>query len=209
MASKIISIDQYLTEGCGRCKYFQTLQCKVHRWTDELQFLRAIVLKAGLTEELKWSMPCYTHNGKNILMVAALKDYCTLGFFKGALLTDEKKLLISPGENSNATRQFRFTDSKQIIKIERIILQYIKEAVEIEESGKKINALHRKEEPIIAELIEEFKLNPKLEAAFYKLTPGRQRGYLLYFSSAKQSATRVSRIQKYSAKILSGKGFHD
>jgi len=209
MASKIISIDQYLTEGCGRCKLFQTPQCKVHKWTNELYYLRQIILKSEIQEELKWSMPCYSINGKNVVMLCAFKEYVSLSFFKGALLTDEKNLLISPGENSNATRQFRFTDSKQIIKIERIILQYIKEAVEIEESGKKINALHRKEEPIIAELIEEFKLNPKLEAAFYKLTPGRQRGYLLYFSGAKQSATRVSRIQKYATKILSGKGFQD
>jgi len=208
MASKIISIDQYLTEGCGRCKYFQTAQCKVHRWTDELQFLRAIVLKAGLAEELKWSMPCYTHNGKNILMVAALKDYCTIGFFKGALLSDPKKLLVSPGENSNASRQFRFTDINQIVKFEKVILQYIKEAIVIEQSGVKITA-PKIEQVIISELKEEFVNNPQLKNAFYELTPGRQRGYLIYFSTAKQTNTRLSRIKKYYDKIINGKGLDD
>jgi len=208
MASKIISIDQYLTEGCGRCKYFQTAQCKVHRWADELQFLRAIVLKAGLAEELKWSMPWYTHNGKNILMVAALKDYCTIGFFKGALLSDPKKLLVSPGENSNASRQFRFTDINQIVKFEKVILQYIKEAIVIEQSGVKITA-PKIEQVIISELKEEFVNNPQLKNAFYELTPGRQRGYLIYFSTAKQTNTRLSRIKKYYDKIINGKGLDD
>lgn len=208
MASKIISIDQYLTEGCGRCKYFQTAQCKVHRWTDELQFLRAIVLKAGLGEELKWSMPCYTMNGKNILIVAAWKDYCSISFFKGALLKDTKQLLATPGENSNAMRQFRFTDTKQIIKTEKLILQYIKEAVVIEQSGVKITA-PKKELVIIPELKEEFVNNPQFKNAFYELTPGRQRGYLIYFSTAKQSNTRLSRIKKYYDKIINGKGLED
>jgi uncharacterized protein YdeI (YjbR/CyaY-like superfamily) len=208
MASKIISIDQYLTEGCGRCKYFQTPQCKVHRWNDELQFLRAIVLKAGLAEELKWSMPCYTMNGKNILIVAAWKDYCSISFFKGALLKDTKQLLATPGENSNAMRQFRFIDTKQIIKTEKLILQYIKEAVVIEQSGVKITA-PKKELVIIPELKEEFVNNPQLKNAFYELTPGRQRGYLIYFSNAKQTNTRLSRIKKYYDKIINGKGLDD
>ena len=208
MASKIISIDQYLTEGCGRCKLFQTPNCKVHRWSEELLLLRSIILQTGLTEELKWSMPCYTLNGKNILMLAAFKDYCSLSFFKGSLLKDELSLLISPGENSNAVRQFRFTDVKQIVKIKNKILQYIKESIAIEQSGAKIIATTSEKE-IITELQDAFIQNPKLEIAFYKLTPGRQRGYLIYFSDAKQSATRISRIQKYAAKILAGKGFHD
>ena len=208
MASKIISIDQYLTEGCGRCKYFQTAQCKVHRWTDELQFLRAIVLKAGLAEELKWSMPCYTIDGKNILIIAAFKDYCSVNFFKGALLKDTKQLFATPSENSNASRQFKFTDTKQIVNFEKVILQYIKEAIVIEQSGAKIPKPESEKE-IIAELKQEFENNPALESAFYKLTPGRQRGYLIYFSDAKQTATRTSRIQKYITKILAGKGFHD
>lgn len=208
MASKIISIDQYLTEGCGRCKLYQTPLCKVHKWTEELVLLRSIILQAGLIEELKWSMPCYTLNGKNILMLAAFKDYCSLSFFKGSLLKDELSLLISPGENSNAVRQFRFTDAKQIIKIKKTILQFINEAIAIEESGAKIIPAKSKKE-IIPELQDAFSHNPKLEIAFYKLTPGRQRGYLIYFSDAKQSATRTSRIQKYTSKILAGKGFHD
>lgn len=209
MASKIISIDQYLAEGCGRCKYFQSPKCKVHKWTDELQMLRSIVLTSGLIEELKWSMPCYTRNEMNIVMVAAMKDYCTISFFKGTLLTDAKKVLISPGANSNANRQLRFTSVQQIIQLKGTILKYIKEAIAIEESGKKLELSDKKEDPIIPELIEEFKKNLRLKSAFYQLTPGRQRGYLIYFSGAKQSATRLSRIQKHSAKILAGKGFHD
>lgn len=208
MVSKIISIDQYLTEGCGRCKLFQTPQCKVHHWSEGLLLLRSIILQTGLTEELKWSMPCYALNGKNILMLAAFKDYCSLSFFKGSLLKDELSLLISPGENSKAVRQFRFTDAKQVIKIKKIILQYIKEAIAIEQSGVKIIQA-KSEKEIIPELQDAFSHNQKLETAFYKLTPGRQRGYLIYFSGAKQSATRTSRIQKYALKILAGKGFHD
>lgn len=208
MASKIISIDQYLTEGCGRCKYFQTPECKVHRWSEELLILRSIVLHAGLKEELKWSMPCYTIDGKNILIIAAFKDYCSVSFFKGALLKDTKQLFAAPNEISNAGRQFKFTDTKQIIKHERVILQYIKEAIEIERSGKKI-AKPNLETKIIAELKQEFEDNPEFQDAFFKLTPGRQRGYIIYFSDAKQSATRATRIQKYISKILDGKGFHD
>jgi hypothetical protein len=208
MASKIFSIDQYLTEGCGRCKLFQTLQCKVHRWNEELLLLREIIIKAGLKEELKWSMPCYTMNEKNILMLAAFKDYCTIGFFKGALLKDNQKILTSPGENSNSIRQLRFTDTKQIIKIEKLILQYIKEAVLIEQSGIKIIA-PKTEKIIIPELQEEFINSPKFKNAFYELTPGRQRGYLIYFSNAKQSNTRLSRIKKYYDKIINGKGLDD
>jgi len=208
MATKIISIDQYLTVGCGRCKYFQTSQCKVHRWAEELLILRSIVLHAGLKEELKWSMPCYNIDGKNILIIAAFKDYCSVSFFKGALLKDKKQLLATPGENSNASRQFKFTDTKQIIKVEKEILQYIKEAIAIEQSGAKIPK-HESEKEIITELKQEFQNNPGLESAFYKLTTGRQRGYLIYFSDAKQSVTRTTRIQKYITKILDGKGFHD
>jgi uncharacterized protein YdeI (YjbR/CyaY-like superfamily) len=208
MASKIISIDQYLTEGCGRCKYFQTAQCKVHRWSEELLILRSIVLHAGLKEELKWSMPCYTIDGKNILIIAAFKDYCSVSFFKGALLKDTKKLLATPNETSNAGRQFKFIDTKQIINYEKVILQYIKEAIVIEQSGAKIPKPESVKE-LISELKHEFKNNPELESAFYRLTPGRQRGYLIYFSDAKQTATRTSRIQKYITKILDGKGFHD
>ena len=209
MASKIISINQYLTEGCGRCKLFQTPQCKVHTWKNELHYLRQIILKSELQEELKWSMPCYTLNGKNIVMLFAFKEYISLSFFKGALLSDDKKLLISPGENSNSTRQFRFTNLSQIKKVEKAISQYIKEAITIESSGKKIISSSEKKMEIIAELKNKFDADSVFENAFYALTPGRQRGYLLYFSSAKQSETRTSRIQKYYSKILSGKGFQD
>lgn len=209
MASKINSVQQYFTDGCGRCKYFQMPQCKVHRWKHELIYLREIILSAGLTEEIKWSMPCYTYNGKNILILAALKEYCSIGFFKGALIKDAKKILVAPGENSNVIRQLRFTALDQIEKLESVILKYIKEAIQIELSGEKIEKKVQQPEDILEELKEAFKTNPKLEMAFYALTPGRQRGYLMHFSTAKQSATRQSRIKKFIPKILAGKGFQD
>ncbi|MFM7017149.1 MAG: YdeI/OmpD-associated family protein [Bacteroidota bacterium] len=209
MATKINSINQYLTEGCGRCKLFQTPECRVHTWSNELVYLRELILKSELTEELKWSMPCYTFNTKNVIMLSAYKEFCCLAFFKGALLNDEKKLLVSPGENSNTVRQIRFTSVSQIIKQEKEIRKYIQEAIAIEKSGKKVLTSAKKELEILPELQSIFDKNAQFEQAFFKLTPGRQRGYLLFFSGAKQSATRTSRIQKYIPKIVSGKGFHD
>lgn len=202
-------VDQYLIDGCGRCKLYKTPQCKVHTWSTELKVLRAIIQDCGLTEELKWSVPCYTFENKNVLILAAFKDYCSVSFFKGALLKDAKKRLSSPGENSQAARQFRFTSVKEIEKLSTNIKAYIKEAIELEKQGKKIEFKQTSEDLMIEELESAFKKNASLKKAFYALTPGRQRGYLLFFSQAKQSATRASRIEKCTAAILKGKGLND
>lgn len=202
-------VDNYLIDGCGRCKLYGTPQCKVNDWKAELKVLREIILDCGLTEELKWSMPCYTLEDKNILILAAFKDYCSISFFKGALLKDTKKLLSSPGENSQATRQFRFTSLKEIEKLSSSIKAYIKEALELEKQGKKIEFKQTASDLMIEELESAFKKNPALKKAFYALTPGRQRGYLLFFSQAKQSATRASRIEKSAVAILKGMGLND
>jgi len=201
-------VDLYLDEGCGRCSMYRTPQCKVHSWPAELIQLRRIALDCGLKEELKWSQPCYTFENSNVLLVTAFKDYAALAFFKGALLRDTHKMLVSPGEHSQSTRQLRFTSVAQIIDRERLWRSYIFQAIEVEKTGLKV-AFKKHPEPIPEELENMFEELPALKTAFYALTPGRQRGYILYFSKPVQSNTRQSRIEKYIKKILSGKGFYD
>ena len=202
-------IDNYLAVGCGRCPLGGTPQCKVHNWTDELEHLRSIVLQCGLTEELKWSMPCYTFQGKNVVMVSAFKEYASLSFFKGSLLKDPDGLLDKPGENSQAARLIKFTSVRKVKEMEPALKSFIKEAVANEKAGKKVNFKEKHELQLPNELQLKFEENPALKAAFESLTPGRQRGYVLYFSAPKQSATRISRIEKYMPKIFTGKGVHD
>ena len=204
----INSIDEYLDIGCGRCPLVGTPDCKVQTWHSEIVALRAIILKSELTEELKWSNPCYTFNGKNILMLSALKDYAVIGFFKGALLNDPHKLLASPGKNSQSAKRLTFTDTAIIQDQEKIILEYISEAIEIEKKGLKVE-FKKEREPIPEELASVFENDAALKTAFFELTPGRQRGYILHFSQAKQAKTRFSRIEKCIPKIMEGKGFHD
>ena len=201
-------VDIYLEEGCGRCSKFRTPQCNVHRWQNELIALRKIVLETGLKEEIKWSYPCYTHNGKNILMLGALNNYATLSFFKGQLLKDEFKLLVTPGENSQSYALLQVTDFSKLSELKDIIKSYIFEAIENEEKGLKI-IYDKSREQIPIELAEYFNNNPEVQEAFTSLTPGRQRGYIIYFSAPKQSATRTKRIESMVNKIMSGKGFHD
>jgi uncharacterized protein YdeI (YjbR/CyaY-like superfamily) len=201
-------IDLYLEEGCGRCKLHATPQCKVHSWPQELRALRRMLLESGLVEELKWSIPCYTLDGKNIAVLAAFKDYCSLSFFKGALLKDEKKLLQS-GENTQSASGFRFTSIDPILEKEDLIKAYIHEAIEVEKAGLKAEFKQKDELELPEELLQKFAEIPELEAAFKALTPGRQRGYVLHFSQAKQAATRISRIEKQIPKIMEGKGFFD
>ena len=201
-------IDNYLSEGCGRCPLGGTPQCKVHDWQDELKRLRSIVLECGLTEELKWKAPCYTYQKKNIAMVSAFKEYCSISFFKGALLKDKLKLLSKPGESSQAARLVRFTNVQQIDDLEAGLKDYIIEAVKIEEAGKKVE-FKKNPEPIPEELQQMMDKDDALKKAFNALTPGRQRGYILHFSKPKQSKTRVSRIVKCTPDILAGKGMHD
>lgn len=201
-------IDRYLSEGCGRCKLGGTPACKVHPWVAELQHLRRIVLDSELTEELKWGVPCYTWEGKNVLLVSAFKEYAALSFFKGVLLKDVPGLLKTPGESSQASRVLKFADSGQIIEMEQIIKSYIQEAIAIEKAGFKV-PFKKTPDPIPEEFQWKLNEDPALKTAFETLTPGRQRGYILYFSAPKQSKTKLARIEKYRSKILSGKGFHD
>ena len=182
---------------------------KNKKWQEEIEHLREIALACGLNEELKWGCPCYTLDDNNIVLIHVFKDYCAYLFFKGVLLKDPKKILIQQTANVQVARQIRFTNVKEIVKLKTALKGYIKNAIEVEKAGVKAPLKKTKE----FEMAEEFKTkldeNPKLKTAFKALTPGRQRGYLLFFSSAKQSATREARVKKCMPKILSGKGLDD
>ncbi|SIS58187.1 YdeI/OmpD-associated family protein [Chryseobacterium gambrini] len=182
---------------------------KTGQWQTEFEKLRTIALKTELTEDLKWGCPCYTYEGKNIFLIHGFKEYCALLFFKGALMKDSENILIRQTENIQATRQIRFTNLQQIIDLENVLSDYIFEAVEIEESGAKVEMKKTHEFNIPEEFAQKLNENLELQKAFEALTPGRQRAYLLYFSSAKQSKTRISRIEKYIPEILNGKGLND
>ena len=171
--------------------------------------LRMIVLDCGLTEELKWGCPCYTFEKSNIVLIHGFKEYCALLFFKGALLKDPNGILIQQTENVQAARQIRFTNVEEIVKMESILKAYIYEAIEVEKAGLKVPLKKTSEFTMPEEFQNKLDETPALKKAFYALTPGRQRGYLLYFSSAKQSKTRESRVEKYMQKILDGKGLDD
>lgn len=201
-------IDNYLSEGCGRCHLGGTPQCKVHQWEDELKLLRSIVLDCGLTEELKWGVPCYTFRNNNVAIVSAFKEYSAISFFKGALLQDTHHLLDKPGNNTQAARLIKFTSTEDILKMESTLKAYIYEAIEVEKIGLSVS-FKKKPEPVPEEFQTALDQQPELKNAFEALTPGRQRGYILYFSAPKQSKTRVSRIEKSMVKILKGEGLHD
>ncbi len=198
-------IDLYFRDGCGRCPLGGTPQCKVHHWTEVLKKLRAILLDSELIEELKWGVPCYSYQNKNVVIMSALKEYCALGFFKGVLLKDPHHLLISPGVHSQAVKQFRFTQVSEVVEMEIKIKAYIAEAVEIEKSGLKVE-FRKIPEPVPDALQQKFDEDPVFKTAFDSLTPGRQRGYIIYFSQPKQAKTRRARIEKYMAMILNGEG---
>lgn len=191
-----------------RCDLGATPECKVNQWRNELELIRGLILECGLKEELKWSCPCYTHEGKNVLMMSALKDSATISFFKGSLLKDPEKILIKPGPNSQAARYLKFNSVDQVADSANTIKTYISEAIQLEKTGAKV-AFQKNREPIPEELQKKFDNDPMLKSAFEALTPGRQRGYILHFSQPKQSQTRTSRIEKCTPKILQGKGFHD
>lgn len=203
------NVDQYLAEGCGRCSLGGTPDCKVHQWSQELQKLRSIALECGLTEESKWGVPCYTYHGANVAMISAFKDYCSLSFFKGALLKDKYQMLEKPGPNSQAARLFKFTNLEQILQAEDSIRLYLFEAIEVEKKGLKVDMQAKDQLDYPDELQAKFKDMPELKTAFEALTPGRQRGYIIHFSQPKQSKTRLSRIEKLIPKIMDGKGFFD
>jgi uncharacterized protein YdeI (YjbR/CyaY-like superfamily) len=179
------------------------------KWQEELVKLRTITLDCQLIEELKWGKPCYTFQKSNIVILQEFKEYCALMFFKGALLSDPDGILIKPGENTQAGRQIRFTNVREIVEMEPILKAYIYEAIEVEKAGMEVN--FKKTADFI--IPEEFQIKldevPALKTAFYGLTPGRQRAYIFYFSAPKQSKTRESRVEKWIQHILNGKGLND
>lgn len=182
---------------------------KEEKWKEEVKELRRIVLECHLTEDLKWGCPCYTYEDKNIILIHTFKEYCAFLLFKGALMKDPKGILIQQTENVQSARQIRFTSLKEIKELESDLKKYIFEAVEVEESGKKVLLKKTKEFPMTEELEAKFKEQPALKKAFEDLTPGRQRAYLLHFSQPKQVKTRESRIEKCIPYILDGKGLND
>jgi len=182
---------------------------KAEQWREEFERLRAIILDCGLKEELKWGKPCYALEGANIVLIHGFKQYCAILFMKGALLKDPKRILIQQTENVQAARQIRFTSVKEIIGLEPVIRAYLKEAIEVEKSGVEVTLKKTSEFKMPKEFESKLKQMPALKKAFEALTPGRQRGYLLYFSGAKQSATRTARVEKCMPQILKGKGLDD
>ena len=182
---------------------------KEKKWQEEIKKLRMTVLDCGLTEELKWGCPCYAVEKRNIVLIHVFKEYCALLFFKGALLKDAKSILIQQTENVQAARQMRFTSGAEITKLQSSIKAYIKEGIKLEKSGAKVELKKTSEFTMPEEFEQKLKAMPQLKKAFYTLTPGRQRGYLLYFSSAKQSKTRAARVEKSMQRILDGKGLND
>lgn len=188
-------VDVFLTEAA--------------QWRPEFKIMRSIILGCGLAEELRWGKPCYTLQGKNIVLIHGFKEYCALLFFKGALLKDPHHVLIQQTENVQAARQIRFTRVREIARLEPVLKAYIKEAIEVEKAGLTVNYKKTAEFSVPVEFQKKLKENPSLKKAFAALTPGRQRGYLLYFSAAKQSQTRESRIEKCLPQVLKGKGLND
>lgn len=182
---------------------------KAKKWQDEMTLLREIIQECNLTEDFKWMHPCYTLDNANIVLIHGFKEYCALLFFKGVLLKDEKGILIQQTENVQDRRQLRFKSVKEIQNLESTIKEYIEEAIAIEKAGLKVVLKTTAEYNMPEEFQIVLEEMPELKTAFYKLTPGRQKAYLLYFSAAKQAKTREARIEKYIEKILDGKGLDD
>ncbi|MDX8553142.1 YdeI/OmpD-associated family protein [Tenacibaculum sp. 1B UA] len=186
-------------------KYIENIK----KWKEETMLLRQICLDSGLEEDFKWKHPCYTFQGKNIVLIHGFKDYCALLFYKGALLKDTDGILIQQTENVQSARQIRFAKPEEIIDLISTIKAYIFEAIEVEKAGLKVKTKKTSEFEMVDEFKEVLQENPDIQTVFEALTPGRQRGYLLYFSQAKQSKTRLSRIEKSIPKMIEGKGHNE
>lgn len=182
---------------------------KLKKWQEELEQLRNIVLECGLTEELKWGSPCYMYQETNVILLGGFKDNCVISFLKGVLLADTDKLLEKPGENSQSARVIRFTSVKEIAKLKKVLKSYIYETIEVEKAGLKVDLEKSKNFELPDELLGKFKSQPKLKTAFTALTTGRQRAYVMFFSDSKNPKTREARIDKYTKRILDGKGMND
>lgn len=190
-------------------KSLETFFDKPSKWKQEYLLLRQIIQVCGMQEELKWGKPCYTYKGNNVVLIHGFKEYCALLFHKGALLKDPEGILIQQTENVQAARQIRFTDLKEIQDLRPVIKAYVFEAIEVEKAGLEVPMKKTSDFEMVAEFEEKLRSDAALKSAFENLTPGRQRGYLLYFSQAKQSKTRQDRVEKSIAKILEEKGLND
>lgn len=182
---------------------------RAKKWQEEFEKLRMIILDCQLTEELKWRVPCYTFQDRNVVVMGGLKEYCVLSFFKGALLKDPNGILRSPGANTQAARVIRFTNVREIMGMEPILKAYIYEAIEVEKAGFKVDFKTKTELIFPEEFQNKLVEIPALKTAFDALTPGRQRAYILYFSAPKRSRTRESRVEKCMPQILIGRGLND
>jgi len=179
------------------------------KWQKEYEKLRKIILDCGLIEELKWGCPCYTFENTNVVLIHGFKEYCALLFFKGALLNDPNGILIQQTKNVQSARQIRFTNVREIVKMEKILKAYVYEAIEVERAGLKVKLKKTSEFKTPEEFQKRLDKNTALKKAFEVLTSGRQRAYIFYFSQAKQSKTREARVKKYIKQILNGKGLDD
>lgn len=206
---KASTVNQFLEHGCGRCELGDTPECKAIQWRPEIEALRDIVSKSLLTEEIKWNNPCYTFNSKNVITISALKAGAVLSFFRGSELTDPDKVLRQPGENTRFARTLIFPDLESIKSKEAVIMAFIEQAIKLVEMGDKPRPSATSECPFPEELKSVFASDMEFQKAFSSLTPGRQRGYLLHFNSAKQSKTKTSRIHKAKDKILRGLGWNE
>jgi len=182
---------------------------KTTQWQKEFEKLRVIILASKLTEELKWGVPCYSFEDRNVVLIHGFKEYCAILFVKGALLKDSDSILVQQTKNTQAARQIRFTSVREIVQMEPIVRAYIREAIEVEKAGLKVNFKKTTEFSIPEELQNRLDDVPALKKAFDALTPGRQKAYILYFSAPKQSKTRESRVEKCMQHILNGKGLKD
>ena len=202
-------VDQYLAIGCMRCPLGNTPECKVHGWYDVFQALRELVLESGLAEEVKWKVPTYTLNGKNVLIIAAFKEYCGLNMFKGVLIIDPSGILEFAGPNSQEAMVGRFRSVEQVQENAGAIREILRQAVELERSGAVVPKRDAPDLDLPEELVVAMDADPSLASAFFALTPGRQRSHVIHISGAKQSKTRESRVEKCVPKILAGQGFLD
>lgn len=202
------SVDAYLRDGCGRCDKYRTPECKVHRWTAVLEALRALLRELGLTEEMKWGSPCYTANGKNVVTLGSLDECCALGFFDGAALDDEARLLVRPGPNTRLARRLELRSVEELEARRAEITRLVRQAAELRRTGTKVT-FEGAPEALPAELERRLTEDAALRRAFDALTPGRQRSHAIYVAGAKASEARARRVERCAEKIAAGKGWHD
>ncbi len=202
-------VDLYLADGCGRCARYKTADCSTQHWRRELSELRTLALQSGLTEELKWKHPCYTLNGKNVVILGAFREYCVMTFLKGSIMGDPAQILEFQGENSQIAKSARIRKPGSLGSLAETLKAYLAEAIELEKSGAKVERAAPGDFPIPEELAAAFEESPEFHDAFRSLSPGRQRSYIIFISGAKQAKTREARVEKSMDGIYAGKGHNE